>query len=218
MSSSSQKNKKTTTYSVNGGSCYAVAQGRQCGIFFSWDQAHAQIQHTADGICKAFRSEAEARKFLEETHQLVPSQTDSGGWLTTDGAPVLYERSKANKRPAASASFEVIDISSSTSGSQNENADDDDDDDSEILQVFPPASGLSRTTTTKKQKTASESSPEAPAPAEPPKLDKIQQDAIDAAMEGKNIFLTGYVTVYLRSYFLTELRRRNGKTSFFQML
>ena len=152
--SSSSKNKKTT-YSVNGGSCYAVAQGRQCGIFFSWDQAHAQIQHTPAGssICKAFRSEAEARKFLEATHQLVPSSPENGGgWLTTDGAPVLYEASqpKPNKRPAASAaaSFEVIDISSSTSGSQNDNADDDDDDDSEILQVFPPASGLSRTTTT----------------------------------------------------------------------
>ena len=40
--------------------------------------------------------------------------------------------------------------------------------------------------------TTTQASEAAPAPAaEPPKLDKIQQDAIDAAMEGKNIFLTG---------------------------
>lgn len=51
---------------------YAVAKGREPGIYTTWDEAQQQVNNFPDAVFKAFPSEEAAKEFLEEEPAPVP--------------------------------------------------------------------------------------------------------------------------------------------------
>lgn len=45
---------------------YAVREGRETGLFYSWDECKAQVNGYKGAVFKSFDSEEEARKYLDE--------------------------------------------------------------------------------------------------------------------------------------------------------
>ena len=54
-------------------SAYAVAVGRQPGIYSTWDECHAQVSGHSGAVYKGFGSHAEAEAWLRNTRSTVPA-------------------------------------------------------------------------------------------------------------------------------------------------
>ena len=53
---------------------YAVAKGRNPGIYATWDEAEEQVNNFSGAVFKAFPTEEEAKEFLEEEPAPVPAK------------------------------------------------------------------------------------------------------------------------------------------------
>jgi DNA replication protein DnaC len=112
MSAMTGYNRTTTTSSSNSrGACFAVADGRSTGIFFSLAEALVQIKGFPGAKISNFPSVQQAREFLE-AHGLSP--LDSGGWLSTrkDRPPLLYSKRAYGSKKGDS--FVVVESSAVT--------------------------------------------------------------------------------------------------------
>jgi viroplasmin and RNaseH domain-containing protein len=73
--------------------CYAVVSGRQDGIYFSREEMMVQKQGHPLCMIRSFKSINEAKRYLEQQHGLIAVET--GGWITTDGRPILYTKQRS---------------------------------------------------------------------------------------------------------------------------
>jgi viroplasmin and RNaseH domain-containing protein len=81
--------------------CYAVARGRNRGIYFSWEEAEKQIHGFSSARFKSFKVIADAKTYLK-SEGLTPNEP--GFWLSTKRAPILYKESKKRKDGSGSSS------------------------------------------------------------------------------------------------------------------
>jgi hypothetical protein len=164
--------------------CYAVANGRTPGIFFSWEEAHSEVHKFPNAKFKGFRTIADADVFLKSQGLYAKA---SGGWIRKNGIPVLYKHSKKRgfqgglssvaKTPEASGASRPLHAVLSMDSSPESEAPADDSRKKFRQDVINLDSDSHESSKEEKPKELN--------------LDPIQQQAIDAAMEGKNIFITG---------------------------
>ena len=81
---------------------YAVAKGKTPGIYFTWEDCKAQIEHVSGAVYKSFPSVSEAEAFIEkvnETDQKGHSfeETDDAKNMTTEKAVLGEEESDSSK-------------------------------------------------------------------------------------------------------------------------
>ena len=161
--------------------CYAVAKGRVPGIYFEWAEAQQQVLGVSGAIFEGFASMDQASSYLKG-QGFEP--IDKSGWMSKDRTPLLYNFKRGTNvdQPIA------IDIDSSPESASVPGT---------PLAALQPVISIDSSpesdeaSTSRKRARLEESQTSAP-PIPPPKsLDPIQQQAIDAAMQGKNIFLTG---------------------------
>ena len=154
--------------------CYAVAKGRVPGIYFEWAEAQQEVIGFSGAVFEGFASMDQASSYLKG-QGFEP--IDKGGWMSKDRTPLLYtqliaiDSSPESSHPGTPVAAElvlqpVISIDSS-----------------------PELSDDAASTSRKRARLEEIQTP--PPPPPPESLDPIQQQAIDAAMQGKNIFLTG---------------------------
>jgi hypothetical protein len=187
--------------------CYGVANGRSTGIYFTWEEAQTNVSGFSNAIFEGFASVAQAERFLKG-HGLAPY--NPGNWILKDRSPILYQNNNSNKRsgsgdkkiPAAASatkSQEAISIHSSPATPPpstlrlitNENpAHKKPRVDLDAPQKCAPSESASSTSAMSIDLVDS-SQEDVEEKVTRMTLDPIQQRAIDAAMEGKNIFLTG---------------------------
>ena len=177
--------------------CYAVAKGRTRGIYFTWDQAQQEIHGFSGAKFQGFDSVAQATAFLE-SHGLEPSER--GGWISKHKSmPILFTDSRKQSSSQA--------ITPQKLGPSKEDPIDLNGYDSSNVEAQNLANGLDFKMPSHPV-ISIDSSPESRPDEQssrkkfkigdsetlsniPKTLDSIQQQAIDAALEGKNIFLTG---------------------------
>lgn len=82
---------RITSRNKGGGACFAVANGRITGIFFSLAEATVQIRGFLGANIRSFPSVQQAGDYLK-LHGLSPNE--SGGWLSSkkDQPPLLYSK------------------------------------------------------------------------------------------------------------------------------
>lgn len=51
---------------------YVVAKGRETGIYYSWDEARAQVDGYSDARCKSFTDPSEVKRYVQETMRRDP--------------------------------------------------------------------------------------------------------------------------------------------------
>jgi ATP-dependent exoDNAse (exonuclease V) alpha subunit len=182
----------TTDQRNNKSECFAIVSGRQDGIYFSRQEMMQQKQGHRSCTIRSFKSIAQAKLYLEKQHSLVPVET--GGWITTDGKPILYKKRNDTISTSSKNAQPVIYIDSSP----EEKA-------SKSNNIYATATAKKRKTTTNVKKEVVEvysdsdsiDTEDKRTRISPPPFslnihfDKIQQEAIDAAFEGKNVFITG---------------------------
>ncbi|XP_043605767.1 ribonuclease H1 [Bombus pyrosoma] len=67
---------------------YAVAKGRKPGIYHTWPECHQQVLHFSGPVFKKFKTEAEARGFIEE-HEKANKEND-----VKDALPIIGKRQR----------------------------------------------------------------------------------------------------------------------------
>ena len=81
-------------------SYYAVAKGRNPGIYSTWDQCKTQVHQFSGPIYKKFNSQAEAENFIKQN----ANSTKGSGW--TAAAPAFGKRSIQQRGASSDASSE----------------------------------------------------------------------------------------------------------------
>eukprot|EP00947_MAST-08B_sp_MAST-8B-sp1_P006150 g6150.t1 len=72
---------------------YAVARGRQPGIYTTWNDCKAQTDGFTGAIFKGFFSEADAQQFLAENQPSSSSSSSSRGGSPRGGGGSSYDGS-----------------------------------------------------------------------------------------------------------------------------
>jgi hypothetical protein len=174
--------------------CYAVAKGRIPGTYFEWAEAQQEIIGFSGAVFEGFASMDQAALYLK--HQGF-EPVDKGQWMSKDRTPLLYTATTTTSMSH-----------STTQQGTNENQPIAIDSSPEEYPGTPLAAAAASIplqpvisidsspesnnySTSRKRARLAEKVPDPPPPPPPTSLDPIQQQAIDAAMQGKNIFLTG---------------------------
>jgi hypothetical protein len=168
--------------------CYAVAKGKVPGIYFEWSEAQQQVLGFSGAVFEGFASMDAASMYLKG-QGFEP--VDKGEWMSKDRTPLLYTNNN-NKRgtnvdqPIAigsspeSASYPGTPLAADMALQP-------------VISVDTSPESDNASTSRKRARLAElqDAPPAPPVPVPAASLDPIQQQAIDAAMQGKNIFLTG---------------------------
>jgi transcriptional regulator with GAF, ATPase, and Fis domain len=131
-----------------------VVSGRQDGIYFSREEMMVQKQGHPLCMIRSFKSINEAKRYLEQQHGLIAVET--GGWITTDGRPILYtnQRSGNNNNNNNSSNVATRDDSSGSTASSKVSPM------NSITKRYSPLHSNTSTDTTKSIYSIDDSSPE----------------------------------------------------------
>lgn len=69
---------------------YAVARGRNTGIYTSWQEAQEQIIRFPNALFKSFESEIDAIKYLQDHEETEPKSQDFRDYLKSSNDCVAY--------------------------------------------------------------------------------------------------------------------------------
>ena len=200
--------------------CYAVAKGKIPGVYFSWEEAHQQVRGFRNNQYKSFTIVAEAKKFLKSkgltpiisgewlsTKRTPLLYKDDDNHKTNDSSGQNKRKSPLNsnlpatvsvdsspetddqrKRPRTVAAFfqtqKEKQLQKQVQEQQLQLQED-------TQQEQDPQQQQDPQQMADPQRAHKAAAPAAPAPAPSLDLDPIQQRAIDAALDGKNVFITG---------------------------
>lgn len=89
MSETKQRNRGR--YKTKKAECFAIASGRQLGIFFGEKEMLSNTIGVTKRQVKSFAGVAAAETYLRQ-EGLVPMDGSSVGWLSTKKSPILYRR------------------------------------------------------------------------------------------------------------------------------
>jgi hypothetical protein len=205
---------------VQRGECFAISVGRKLGVFFSRQEMLDHTNGVAGRSVKSFAGVNEAKAYLEQ-QGLVPLQ--SGGWISANRDPILYQRSfplfhkgKSNggavddttpkqrgKRPHPDGSNASTRSTAGKftphrflqSGQSIHNSPEDELDNKNKQQVEWKQNKKVKQEPEDDDETHSDTEDEEAKSASGTKTnikyDSIQQEAIDAAFHGHNVFITG---------------------------
>jgi hypothetical protein len=168
---------------------YAVASGPRPGIYFGWKHdTDLAIRHENANF-RSFVSQAEAEQYLLQKHPELLAPENSGWMSAKSRTAILYQR-RGVSSPLTVARDDDDDDNDSCNNRNNNN--------NNSVETFHP---LSPPRPEKRARRSTPSKPSSPCISNGGNtttitnrgvsLDPIQQKAVEAALNGKNVFLTG---------------------------
>ena len=87
---------------------YAVARGRNTGIYTTWDEAQEQVIRFPNALYKSFGSEIEAIKYLQDHEEVEPKSQDFRDYLKSSDDCVAYIDGSCMKDKKASSGVVLL--------------------------------------------------------------------------------------------------------------